>query len=119
MIYLKWLLYVLGLLATMVISPIVAKYSVAQFLCWEALALGPITAICVVFYSYIAAPSHKAWSAVFGFALGSFLAYFAVYAWYPECHPRAGEQTYMAVMLTWLAGLLTLCAVLFHVRRKT
>ncbi|WP_444898095.1 hypothetical protein [Microbulbifer sp. SSSA005] len=120
MTYLKWTLYFLGLLALAIVTPLVASMLLGYFICWQEPIAGPITAITVVGYSFAAAPSHKAWGAIFGFSLGCALAYIAPdIDIYPECHAKAYQKNYIALALTYTAGLLFLGRLLFWPRQIT
>jgi len=107
--YFKWLLFAIGLLVTMIATPIIVTFMLKGLLCWKDPIAGSITAIAVVFYSYLLAPKHNVILSVIGFSLGALLANaIPDMHWYPECHDLAYQSTYVPLAFTYVAGLIAL-----------
>lgn len=119
MIYIKWFLYAVGLLALTIATPILASYLLRWPACWKDLVVGPITAVVVVIYSYVAAPNFKSYCVIIGFLFGALIAYMVPdLHWYPECHAKAYTRTTIPLTITYLAGMFTLMIILYKSWKK-
>ena len=112
--YFKWPLYAIGLLVTMIATPIIVSFMLKGFLCWKEPIAGPVTAIAVVYYSYLLAPNYNAMLSVIGFTLGALLANaIPDMHWYPECHELAYQRTYIPLAFTYAAGFVVLAYCIY------
>lgn len=117
--YFKWPLFAIGLLVILVATPIIVTFMLKGFLCWKEPIAGPVTAIAVVFYSYLFAPKYNAIFLVIGFSLGALLAYaIPDMHWYPECHELAYQKTYVPLTFTYAAGLMALAYCIYLSKTK-
>ena len=112
--YFKWPLFAIGLLVTIVATPIIVTFMLKGFLCWKETIAGPITAIVIVFYSYLLAPKYNAIWSVIGFLLGALVAYAVPEMHsYPECHELAYQRTYIPLVVTYVTGLIALAYCIY------
>jgi len=104
----------MGLLAIMIATPIIVTLILKGIQCWTAPIAGPITAITVVFYSYLLAPKFRAICAVTVFLVGALFAYaIPDMSWYPECHELAYQRTSIPLLVTYIAGSVALVFCLY------
>ena len=117
--YFKWPLFVIGLLTIMIATPIIVTFILKGILCWKEPIAGPITAITVVFYSYLLAPKYRAICAVAAFLVGALFSYtIPDMSWYPECHELAYQRTYIPLLVTYIAGIIALGFCLYFSYKK-
>jgi len=113
-----------GFVLVIIATPIATLYLIKGWICWNYLVAGPVTASVVVTYSYLAAPKNdKALFSFMGFLIGAVLVCFIPdITDYPDCHERAYDERYPAtfipLIVTYLAGFITLLVVLFWERKN-
>ena len=116
---LKWCLFFVGYLLALVATPMLSTLAFNKTLCWKEPVVGSITAALVVIYSYVAAPQYKQYVAVGGYLLGVFFAYqLPDMHRYPECHKNAYMQTWLPLILTYAAGLMTLLIIILYSTKR-
>ena len=114
----KWALFVIGLLVTIIATPLLVSFSLNELMCWSEPLVGSISAFIVVFYSYLFSPKFKIVCSIVGFLLGAVVASVAPEInWYPECHKLAYEKTYIPLLATYFSGLLTLTYCIYLSKR--
>ncbi len=117
--YFTWILFVFFFMVLIILVPLLTSLLVSGILCWKELVIGPVTAITVVLYSYFLAPKNNEISSVIGFIIGALIAYLTGDTMtYPECHELAYQHTYTPLIVTYSAGIATLCYCLYLSYKK-
>jgi hypothetical protein len=109
----RWFLFVPGVVAALISVGLIAGLICEAISVWDQPVVGAAGAAAFVFAGYVIAPEFKVHAAAFALLAGAAMAWqlLSPPSFYPETNgPDSYQPTYLPIMLTCSAGLLSWCA---------